>query len=275
MIGLGVDLATTSARTRSCAIGWDGDAPHVTELVGGLADDALVDRMADADIVGIDCPLGWPDPFVVAVGAHAAGKPWPGRAAADPDVFRRSLCLRRTDVVVRDATGTPPLSVSANLLGATAMRCALLQDALAARGHRIDRSGLAGPLAEVYPRSALHAWGLQWKGYKGGRAHRGPACHRRRADPALGHRRGRCPPSPSGRDRRRARRARLRAGRAGGAARPDRHAGTGSRDRDGPAGGVDPHAVLRRAGAARRPLSGQASAASAGTTTYWRRCRSR
>lgn len=57
-----------------------------------------------------------------ADGAHAAGKPWPGRMAADT---------------------------------------------LTARGHRIDRSGLVGPLAEVYPRSARHAWGLRWKGYKG------------------------------------------------------------------------------------------------------------
>jgi predicted nuclease with RNAse H fold len=167
MISLGVDLATVSARTWSCAIDWDTDAPHVTELVGGLTDDALVERMADANVVGIDCPLGWPDPFVAAIGAHAAGQPWPGRADADPDRFRRTLCLRRTDIVVHDATGTPPLSVSANLLGATAMRCALLQDALTARGCRIDRSGLVGPLAEVYPRSALHAWGLRWRGYKG------------------------------------------------------------------------------------------------------------
>lgn len=72
---------------------------------------------------------------------------------------------RSLEVVVREVTGTDPLSVSSNLLAICAMRCARLLTHLTDR-RPLDRTG-AGRLVEVYPASALRQWGLDPRGYKG------------------------------------------------------------------------------------------------------------
>ena len=79
--------------------------------------------------------------------------------------------IAKTDPHVRNATCVWPLSVSANFIGLTAMRCAGLLDALAP----VDRAG-AGRVVEVYPAAALRVWeraggvvrgGALWRsGYK-------------------------------------------------------------------------------------------------------------
>ena len=127
----------------------------------------LLDQF-DADVarVGVDCPFGWPTPFVEAVTAHQSFEPWPGRDLP-PDPFRRTLRLRRTDEYVAETTKTTPLSVSADRLGATAIRLATILDRLAITGERVDRSG-AGRFLEVYPAAALKRWGLPNTGYKAG-----------------------------------------------------------------------------------------------------------
>jgi hypothetical protein len=76
-------------------------------------------------------------------------------------------------------TGQNPLSVSADKLGITAMRCALLQRRWADEvwGHPAPRDG-SGELVEVYPAAALREWGIDTSGYKGGtgdKAHAGRA----------------------------------------------------------------------------------------------------
>lgn len=168
MVALGVDLSTDPRKTWVCQISAFAEGAEVLSLEGGHDDEGLLARMGEADIVGIDCPLGWPDPFVAALAAHSTTGPWPGRSGAGgPDAYRRTLMLRATDIAIKKATGINPLSVSANLLGATAMRCALLQDALLAAGLEVDRTGRSGLIVEVYPRAALQAWGLQGTGYKG------------------------------------------------------------------------------------------------------------
>lgn len=139
----------------------------MTRLAVGAGDADLAALARAADRVGIDCPLGWPDPFVAAVAAHAAGGPWPGRDAPDPDEFRRSLRLRATDEAVAAATGLTPLSVSTDRIGVTAMRCALLLDRLARQGIDVARDG-SGRVAEVYPAAALRRWGLAHRRYKSG-----------------------------------------------------------------------------------------------------------
>jgi hypothetical protein len=75
--------------------------------------------------------------------------------------------FRRTDFAVM-AAGGRPLSVSTNMLGVTALRCAHLQTRWATEvwaGHASPRDG-SGPLVEVYPAAAMRAWGLQIAGYK-------------------------------------------------------------------------------------------------------------
>jgi len=147
--------------------------PRVQATLAEGADDvSLVAAVDEATVVGLDAPLGWPDDFVAALGAHAAFHAWP---AVDPSITRperERLRLRTTDRFVRDLElGVTPLSVSSDLIGVVAMRAASLQSAWAsAWGQREPRDG-RGRLVETYPAAALRAWGvLASRGvrYKGG-----------------------------------------------------------------------------------------------------------
>jgi len=157
---LGIDLATEPSRTAVCTVSWDGSGAVADFLAEPATDEALIAACRTADKVGIDCPFGWPDPFVTALVAHRDAQPWPGRGLAG-SAFRRQLAFRATDLHVQSTTGAWPLSVSANFIGLTAMRCAGLLDALAP----VDRTG-TGQVAEVYPAAALHLWHLWQPGYK-------------------------------------------------------------------------------------------------------------
>jgi hypothetical protein len=110
------------------------------------------------DKIGIDAPLGWPEPFVDALVAHRKLAPWPGRDA-DPIAHRRELRYRLTDLVVAERVGRAPLSVSTDLIGVVALRAALLLDqyARAMKRKPVRRDGL-GSVAEVYPAAALRRW---------------------------------------------------------------------------------------------------------------------
>ena len=67
------------------------------------------------------------------------------------------LAFRLTDLRVQeDVPGVTPLAVAADKIGRTAMRCALLLDALGP----VDRSGRSGRVAEVYPAASLRTWQL-------------------------------------------------------------------------------------------------------------------
>lgn len=162
---LGIDLAAAPAGTGACVVEWDDGRARVALLEAGADDRAIAALARGADRVGIDCPLGWPDTFVSAVTAHAEGVAWPGRDAADPDRFRRSLRLRATDEAVVAAIGLTPLSVSSDRIGVTAMRCALVLDQMARQGEDVRRDG-AGRVAEAYPAAALLRWGLPSRRYK-------------------------------------------------------------------------------------------------------------
>jgi Protein of unknown function (DUF429) len=167
MRSLGIDLAAEPAGTAAFEIAWgDGAATGVLHG-GGLDDRRLLELIGTADKVGIDCPFGWPRPFVAAVAAHGDGVAWPGRGRGGAG-YRRSLRYRLTDEVVRERVGWWPLSVSTDLIGVPAMRCAGLLDALAAGGQPVDRGG-GGRVVEVYPAAALKRWGLPHRGYKKGK----------------------------------------------------------------------------------------------------------
>lgn len=95
---VGIDLSAEPVRTAICAVTSTPGAA-IVELPIRPADDATVLAACSADRVGIDCPFGWPEPFLAAIAAHAAGLPWPGRDQSAGD-YRRELRYRATDYYV-------------------------------------------------------------------------------------------------------------------------------------------------------------------------------
>lgn len=162
---LGIDLAASPEKTAGCLIDWT--AGGVQLLTRPLEDEAIVEAARSVDLTGIDVPFGWPDDFVAAVAAHHDGGRWPPVELDAPE-DRVTLRFRRTDLVVIES-GIRPLSVSTDRIGVSAMRGARILELLTRAGVAVDRSGLSGGVAEVYPAAALRAWGLQSSGYKGGR----------------------------------------------------------------------------------------------------------
>jgi hypothetical protein len=159
VLTLGIDLASQAAKTAVCRIEWSDQRAVVEDPIIGLGDADLLQLIPSAAKVGIDCPFGWPDSFAAAVAAHRSFAPWPDADLVD-------LRYRYTDRVVTDVARRP-LSVSSDLIGVTAMRCARLLSELDRGGHPVDRAG-TGVVAEVYPAAALVVWGFEPAGYKRG-----------------------------------------------------------------------------------------------------------
>ena len=169
---LGIDLSADPARTAACLISWhDGRAEAQAPEVG-LDDAALHERIAAVDAAGgwtgIDAPFAWPEVFLEAVTAHARDGSFPA------DYRDPRLQFRATDRFVA-RVARRPLSVSTNLIGVTAMRCArLLHEMGERRGARVDPAGV-DRVAEVYPAAALVAWGGRAAGLDPGGYKTGPA----------------------------------------------------------------------------------------------------
>jgi len=155
---LGVDLASQPKKSSLCVVEWD-ERPSVVELVRPAFDDLIVERAATVDATGIDCPFGWPSPFVETIRRHHDGL-----ATAGIDAAPRDLRLRTTDQWIR-ANHIPrdPLSVSTDRLGIVALRGIGILERIAGAG--ADRSGGAG-VYETYPGGSLAKWGLRSTGYK-------------------------------------------------------------------------------------------------------------
>jgi predicted nuclease with RNAse H fold len=165
MLTVGVDLAAEPRNTAVARIAWTPEGGEVVDLVVGADDGQILEAVGAADKAGIDCPLGWPVPFVEFIAAHHAGGLVTPAEMAGKD-WRRTLAYRRTDLVVHRRTGLLPLSVATDRIAHPAMRCASLLAELANRGSPADRAG-AGVVVEVYPAASLHHWGLRHRGYKG------------------------------------------------------------------------------------------------------------
>ncbi|MEU9504693.1 DUF429 domain-containing protein [Micromonospora sp. NPDC048170] len=164
MLTLGVDFAAADKRTAMATIEWLSGRAVVRDLVLDVSDGRIVKAGQDADKIGLDCPLGWPEPFIALVTAHRSGHV----TVTDGDgaQWRRRLAYRLTDEVVREETSIIPLSVAADRIAHAAFRCAGLLAMFAAAGQDIDRCG-GGRIVEVYPAAALCRWGLTYRGYKG------------------------------------------------------------------------------------------------------------
>lgn len=155
---VGVDLAAEPVKTAAAGIVWTPGRATLTELVLGATDTDVVRLAGTTAKIGIDCPLGWPLPYVAFLTALRDGAPIPPAATIEA---RRPLVYRTTDLrLMRD--GLRPLSVAADRIGHAALRGAGL---LAALGET-DRSG-RGRVVEVYPSATLRAWGLPHRRYKG------------------------------------------------------------------------------------------------------------
>ena len=154
---LGIDLASDPRKTGLCVVEWEAGKARVAALRVGADDGELLEAQGRVDATGIDAPFGWPVPFVelVACRGMAPAKPW-------TDQTKRELRFRLTDVRVRELTGLWPLSVSTDLIGVPALRCAGLLTQMGVS----DRSG-DGLVYEVYPAAALKMWRLPFAGYKG------------------------------------------------------------------------------------------------------------
>ncbi len=157
---LGVDLASQPKDTAVCLLEWGDHSACIQELGRKYDDARLVQLASVVQAVGIDAPFGWPRAFVDAV-VGAGTFAWP-HPPGWPDTLRDRLRYRRTDLHLKSLPEKlQPLSVSSELLGVTAMRCAGLLQGLGVQ----DRSGQAG-IFEVYPEASLRRWGLKTKGYK-------------------------------------------------------------------------------------------------------------
>lgn len=167
---VGVDLSVQPKKTGVAWIDWSPSEARVRDLVldsgdEHAADELITQAVMEADKAGIDCPLGWPEKFIEFISAHHAGNVIVPAEVAGRD-WRRTLAYRVTDKAVYDTTGLKPLSVAADRIGYTAMRCASLLAQLASKGQPVDRCG-TGVVVEVYPAVSLKQWGLPHHGFKG------------------------------------------------------------------------------------------------------------
>lgn len=148
---LGIDLATEPAGTAGCWLTFDEDGARADIVDERLDDGTLIRLLAASDRAAIDSPFGWPEPFFAAISQWRDA----GRFPAGP---REPLRLRATDLYVKERALTP-YSVSADKLGALAMRCAVVLTGLADVEHTgLDR--VDGKAIECYPSAALYRFGF-------------------------------------------------------------------------------------------------------------------
>ena len=167
-------MASQAKNTAVCLLDWRPGRCEVRLLAseGSGPQERDTDRLLalmlgdGVEKVGIDAPLGWPVAFVRAVADLDA---WPLEAERPKVELER----RHTDRWIHRQTGKVPLSVSTDRIAYPAMRAArLIRRYQDHTERRIDRTGVSGPVCEVYPDTAVTAFGLRPPqlprlGYKG------------------------------------------------------------------------------------------------------------
>jgi len=157
-VSWGIDMSTALPSVGVASLTWHTAAPatlsvHTVTKNDGVAE-YLSQTLADPTaVVAVDVPFGWPSGFAKFLALHAQGPtPLPepnGRSAWS------ALAGRETDRQVREAVKIQGLSVSFDKLGATAAMWSEIEfGLLATMGHRLDRSGITGPIVETWPRAA-------------------------------------------------------------------------------------------------------------------------
>lgn len=160
---VGIDLAAAPANTALAILRDDGRCV-VEEVSAGITDSAIVESVSGAERVGVDVPLGWPEPFVELLIAHASGTL--GTPASTGPEWRRGLAMRATDLEVHRRTGLTPLSVSTDRIAHPALRWAGIEARLRDLGVDTARDG-SGVICEVYPAATLRCRSFPYRGYKG------------------------------------------------------------------------------------------------------------
>jgi predicted nuclease with RNAse H fold len=153
MITLGIDLSSAKKNTVACAIEWEKTRAVVRPPERQCDDDKLDELIADATVVGIDAPFGWPTAFVEAVAS------WKSTVWSPAE--RKCLQFRETDLEVQRELGIWPLSVSSDRIALPAMRAMALLER-----HKVRNRAGDGKFFEVYPAASLKVWGLDCRGYK-------------------------------------------------------------------------------------------------------------
>lgn len=165
MIFSGIDLAADPSKTGAATLKTSRKGPMLIDVHLNTSDLHIINHVLDADLTGIDAPLGWPRSFRRFINDHASGE-LVGQFVGTEE--RRELANRFTDLDVRRVAGVVPLPVAAERIAFPVMRWAgveaQLRDELGSEAVR--RDGL-GRIAEVYPAAALKMWGLRHRGYKG------------------------------------------------------------------------------------------------------------
>lgn len=161
---VGIDLSVDVKKTGVCTIDWDRERPRC-EFLSDVDDGELLDLIRTSDVAGIDVPLGWPVGFAKAVETYMEGPSGSWTTTGDDFRAENYYRLRRTDGFVKEhAEPVSPLSVSADKLGAPAMKAAWLLTQLP--DSDVDRSGCEGRIVEVYPAAAIKVWELTFPAYK-------------------------------------------------------------------------------------------------------------
>ncbi|WP_433213179.1 DUF429 domain-containing protein [Dactylosporangium sp. CS-047395] len=166
MLTAGVDLAPTDERTALATLAWSRGRAVLRELTVGVPDTRILAAVRAADKTGLNCALGWPEPFAALVNAHRDGHTASLPSNENGANWRRAMMYRATDEAVRTTVpGVAPASVAADRQGHAALRCAALQAMLARAGQDVDRSG-TGKIVETHPAASLYRWGVTRR-YKG------------------------------------------------------------------------------------------------------------
>jgi len=154
------DMATTralAARYKDAEMLLNGDGG------GGLLNEAgepVLYQLQAGEKTYADFEIGFTD-----AGGHSSA-PTPGNP-----IYKLAKAIDRIAAyefpAMRNELTQASLALSADRIGAAAMRCAAILSGLTREGVEVDRTGRSGPVVEVYPAAALKLWDLPHQGYKG------------------------------------------------------------------------------------------------------------